>query len=96
MDPNNPNRTAYVNPKLRKIQEQTQQMYEIFKKEVDVDTVMTQSEFEKNAPLYRKSTLPTDRNMTIDEVADLAAKYDNPEAAVQDELAALKAKLGKQ
>lgn len=30
-----------------------------------------------------------------DEVADLAAKYDNPEAAVQDELAALKAKLGK-
>lgn len=29
-----------------------------------------------------------------DEVADLAAKYDNPEAAVQDELAALKAKLG--
>lgn len=30
-----------------------------------------------------------------DEVADLAAKYDNPESAVQDELAALKAKLGK-
>ena len=30
-----------------------------------------------------------------DEVADLAAKYDNPEVAVQDELAALKAKLGK-
>lgn len=30
-----------------------------------------------------------------DEVADLAAKYDNPETAVQDELAALKAKLGK-
>lgn len=30
-----------------------------------------------------------------DEVADLAAKYDNPEAAVQDELTALKAKLGK-
>lgn len=72
MDPNNPNHKTYVNPKLRKIQEETQQMYEIFKKEVDVDTVMTQSEFEKYAPLYRKSTLPTDRNMTIDEVADLA------------------------
>lgn len=60
------------NPRFKRMQEEVQQMYDIFKKEVDIDTVMNESEFEKYKPLYQKSTMPEGRPMTFDEVANLA------------------------
>ena len=60
------------NPKLQAAQARVQEMYDIFKKEVDIDTVMTRSEFTKYEPLYSKSTMPEGRSMTVAEVASLA------------------------
>lgn len=69
---NNTPKQVPENPRFKRMQEEVQQMYDIFKKEVDIDTVMNESEFEKYKPLYQKSTMPEGRPMTFDEVANLA------------------------
>lgn len=69
---NQPDPVTPNTPEFRRKMAEVNQMYDIFKREVDVDTTMTESEFSKYAPLYRKSTMPEGRSMTIDEVADLA------------------------
>lgn len=44
---NNTPKQVPENPRFKRMQEEVQQMYDIFKKEVDIDTVMNESEFEK-------------------------------------------------
>ena len=50
------------------------EMYKIFKTEIDVDTVMTESEFEEYKPLFSAETRmqANDKQLSMDEVMELA------------------------
>ena len=59
---------------LEKANRELNEMYEVFKKEIDIDTVMTSSEFDEFKPLFSADTRAQANNkgLSIDEIVDLA------------------------
>jgi hypothetical protein len=57
-----------------KANREVDEMYQIFKTEIDIDTVMTESEFEEYKPLFSAETRmqANDRQLSMNEVLELA------------------------
>ena len=64
---------APVNP-LEAINREVDEMYRIFKKEIDIDTVITKSEFDKYSALYSADMQrrAAERDLSVDEINHLA------------------------
>lgn len=59
---------------LEKAKRELNEMYDTFKREIDVDTVMTSSEFDEYKPLFSADTRAqaNDKGLSIDEIMELA------------------------
>ena len=57
-----------------KVAREVDEMYKVFKTEIDVDTVMTESEFEEYKPLFSAETRiqANEKQLSMDEVMELA------------------------